>query len=633
VSSKEAKAMNINQKIWCGFGMLLGLMLMASGISYRKSQSAGAESRHLTEVNLAEQNAAQNALAAVEAAGIQEQRFVLSKDSNAIAGFQAAVQEVKTHLNELAKTSPSAGRRRQATQTLATAEACLDSFQKLAALNRQRGLTPDQGLMRDLREAADKVEARVKDQGLAELSVIMETGRRHEKDYLLQGAAAELDKIQGCIQDFAAQMKQFSLADNLQKETLGLWTNYFTIMKTLVADDQEIKAVQAAFEAQTQAIQDQVKTIKADADAELQTSSQNVLADLTLDKRASFFGVVVSGAVGLLIAFFLVRTVGRVLGGVAGTLATGARQTAAAAAEVSASSQALADGSSQQAASLEETSSSLEEMSSMTRRNADNSRKANELAQLARAAADKGAGDMQVMSAAMEAIKVSSDDIAKIIKTIDEIAFQTNILALNAAVEAARAGEAGMGFAVVADEVRNLAQRSAEAAKETTAKIEGAISKTAQGVEISSKVALTLNEIVAQIRQVDELVAEVAGASREQTQGITQVNTAVGQMDKVTQSNAANAEQSAAAAQELNAQAETMKHTVEELLKLVGGGGQTAGAGTTTASVRDAHGNRGAPENQKSEKPVARNGQVRVAPAITRMVNGRDEIPMEQGKF
>ena len=131
-------------------------------------------------------------------------------------------------------------------------------------------------------------------------------------------------------------------------------------------------------------------------------------------------------------------------------------------------------------------------MSTMTKRNAENAQKANDLAKQARTAADKGAGDMQAMTAAMEAIKVSSDDIAKIIKTIDEIAFQTNILALNAAVEAARAGEAGMGFAVVADEVRNLAQRSAQAAKETAAKIEGAIAKTAQGVEISGKVAKTL---------------------------------------------------------------------------------------------------------------------------------------------
>jgi methyl-accepting chemotaxis protein len=210
-------------------------------------------------------------------------------------------------------------------------------------------------------------------------------------------------------------------------------------------------------------------------------------------------------------------------------------------------------------------------MASMTQRNSENAQKANDLAKQARGAAEKGASNMDAMSSAMSAIKTSSDDIAKIIKTIDEIAFQTNILALNAAVEAARAGEAGMGFAVVADEVRNLAQRSAQAAKETAGKIEGAISNTAQGVDISAKVAETLREIVGKVRQVDELVAEVAGASREQTQGVTQINTAVGQMDKVTQSNAANAEESAAASEELNAQAMSMKEAVTELLALVGG--------------------------------------------------------------
>jgi methyl-accepting chemotaxis protein len=251
---------------------------------------------------------------------------------------------------------------------------------------------------------------------------------------------------------------------------------------------------------------------------------------------------------------------------------------AAAANEVSIASQNLAQGSGEQAASIEETSSSLEELASMTRRNAENAQKANDLARQTRQAADKGAADMQAMAAAMEAIRISSDDIAKIIKTIDEIAFQTNILALNAAVEAARAGEAGMGFAVVADEVRNLAQRSAQAARETAAKIQGAIGKTAQGVEISGLVGRTLDEIVIKARQVDELASEVAGASREQTSGITQINSAVGQMDRVTQSNAASAEESAAAAQELNAQAETMKRLVTNLVELVGGHQQGADA-------------------------------------------------------
>lgn len=237
---------------------------------------------------------------------------------------------------------------------------------------------------------------------------------------------------------------------------------------------------------------------------------------------------------------------------------------------VSSSSQSLAEGASEQAAALEETSASLEEMSSMTRRNADNSGRANQLARHTRDAAELGASNMKAMSHAMTDIKGSSDEIAKIIKTIDEIAFQTNILALNAAVEAARAGEAGMGFAVVADEVRNLAQRSAQAAKDTAGRIEDAINRIAQGADINSKVGDVLNDIVSKARQLDELVTEVATASKEQSHGISQVNAAVAQMDKITQSNASNAEVSAAAARELNTQAMAMEACVTELLQLVG---------------------------------------------------------------
>jgi len=274
---------------------------------------------------------------------------------------------------------------------------------------------------------------------------------------------------------------------------------------------------------------------------------------------------------GTVLGYFVASGIAKSLTAIAADLSAGASQSSAAATQVSSSSQSLAEGSNEQAASLEETSSSLEEMASMTKRNADSAEQANALAKQARAAADIGAGDMQAMRSAMADIKVSSDDIAKIIKTIDEIAFQTNILALNAAVEAARAGEAGAGFAVVAEEVRSLAQRSAVAAKDSAGKIEAAIAKTANGVQITDKVAQSLHEIVDKARKVDELVAEIAHASKEQSQGIAQVNTAVSQMDKVTQSNAANAEESASAAEELNAQAAVLKELVEHLRALTHG--------------------------------------------------------------
>jgi methyl-accepting chemotaxis protein len=281
-------------------------------------------------------------------------------------------------------------------------------------------------------------------------------------------------------------------------------------------------------------------------------------------------GVLVVVLVGFY--FFNRRAIVRPLDRAIRSIEAASAETSSAAREISASSQSLAAGASQQAATLEESSAALEQMSSMVHRTAQSAQKVDELAKQARAAADRSVTDMQAMSDAMEAIKLSSGEIAKIIRTIDEIAFQTNILALNAAVEAARAGEAGMGFAVVADEVRNLAQRSAQAAKETAGKIEGAISTTTDGVEISAKVAANLSEIVTKVRQVDELLAEVASASREQTQGIGEINKAVGQMDKVTQANAAASEQSAAAASQLSAQADAMKQSVNDLLQMIGEG-------------------------------------------------------------
>jgi methyl-accepting chemotaxis protein len=240
------------------------------------------------------------------------------------------------------------------------------------------------------------------------------------------------------------------------------------------------------------------------------------------------------------------------------------------AAVVASSSQSLADGASEQAASLEETSASLEELSSMTKRNSESAQQAKIAAGQARASADSGAERMQAMQAAVQAIMASSTEISKILKTIDDIAFQTNILALNAAVEAARAGVAGAGFAVVAEEVRALAQRSAQAARETAAKIEDSTIKSQQGVQISTEVAKGFETIQQQIRQLDQLVGEIATASHEQNQGIGQVTTAVSQMDKVTQSTSATAEETAAASHDLTAQADALREVITGLQTLIG---------------------------------------------------------------
>ena len=252
-------------------------------------------------------------------------------------------------------------------------------------------------------------------------------------------------------------------------------------------------------------------------------------------------------------------------------LENGSQQLAAASGQVSSASQRLAEGASEQAASLEETSSSLEEIATVTKRNAENAHQAKEYSHQARTAAESGLAEMENMISAMSEIHKSGDKIAKIIRTIDEIAFQTNILALNAAVEAARAGEAGLGFAVVADEVRNLARRSADAAKETAEIIEESIIKSRAGSEISRQVAEGLSVIVSKAREVDDIVGQISLASEEQSQGVALINTSVNQLDTVTQGNAAAAEQSASASEELRSQASLLHEMVADLRTMVTG--------------------------------------------------------------
>ena len=314
---------------------------------------------------------------------------------------------------------------------------------------------------------------------------------------------------------------------------------------------------------------------------------QRMRTEQRQNERLLLAGALAGVLVGLAGAWFIIRSITRPIAAVAQRLAAEASGTHAAALSVSEVSQSMADGATRQAASLEESSASLHELASMTQRNSESAGSAKTLAAEARTTADAGAHDMTAMKEAMIAIQCSSAEISKIIKTIDEIAFQTNILALNAAVEAARAGEAGAGFAVVAEEVRSLAQRSAVAAKETSAKISDASTKSEQGVAICGQVGASLDAIVDRIRQLDETMAGIAQASNEQTEGITQLNQAVAGMDKITQSNAALAQQSAASAQDLQTQSAQVNGAVAELLQMVHGraADETASTGAVANSA------------------------------------------------
>ncbi|MFZ0449089.1 MAG: methyl-accepting chemotaxis protein [Desulfatiglandaceae bacterium] len=385
-------------------------------------------------------------------------------------------------------------------------------------------------------------------------------------------------------------------------------------------DDVEaaVKVRQAALNTKVKAIQGQIAGLVKENAAH---------AGQKIEQVIRWVAVVILFTVLLALLFslwFTRRNITRPVNHIVEELNEGADQVATGSNQVSSASQALAEGASEQAASIQQTSSSLEEMAAMTRQNAENAGQANMLMQEANRVVGDAKQAMGKLTGSMEDISKASEETQKIIKTIDEIAFQTNLLALNAAVEAARAGEAGAGFAVVADEVRNLAMRTAEAARNTAELIKGTVRKIKDGSALVGETNKAFTGVSGSTSKVGELVAEIAAASREQANGIEQLNDAVNLMDQVVQKNAASAEESASASEEMNAQAENMKGVVLQLVVLAGG-------------RRNGRGHHDLIENRKRASLQGRPTPSPLEQGQTKTLSGRDNdrgdpeqvIPME----
>lgn len=404
---------------------------------------------------------------------------------------------------------------------------------------------PIRSVMQRAREPHDRFHAAV-----AAIQQAIKTDNRAEAERLFSqelvpAADATIGLFTAILEETAKarkiydQMNQIALVEVREKQELA-----FTTLAQVVADGR---------------IQSEARVTMAGQDTAL-AGRVVIIAALT--------GLIAAGALG----WFMAQSITRKIHRVAETLDAGSEQTAAAAAEIASASSDLASGASQQAAALEESSATLTEIGSMTQRTADHAGEAKQLATQARTSAETSEGEVRRMIEAMEAIGQATDEVGRIAKAMDEIAFQTNLLALNASVEAARAGEAGAGFAVVAEEVRALAQRAAGSARETGQRIEAATSATATGREIVTSVQARLGEIVARSREVDTAMAAIVTASTEQRTGLQQINAAVSEMDKLTQGNAAAAEEAASASEELHAQTGELRAAMRELQHIVNGG-------------------------------------------------------------
>ncbi len=477
----------------------------------------------------------------------------------------------------------------------AEAAALADRVTKVDRLGDARNLL-NQARIANFKAQVDRDPEDLKP-AIEKLKEVETLGRQLESSFVVQEHKEHAAKLVEAASGYAASVNEFYEAEKALAEVAK---------RRMAAGEAIAKAA------------DEIAAEGLECTKELATSTTTSLTRATTVVLA---GLGVAAVVGVTLAIVITRSITKPVNRIVATLSAGAEQTASAAAQVSGSSQNLASGASEQAASLEETSASIEEMSSMVRKNADTSQEANALAETAKRAVTDGTDAMGKMSSAIADIERASSETAKIIKTIDEIAFQTNLLALNAAVEAARAGEAGKGFAVVAEEVRNLAMRSAEAAKNTSSLIEESVGKAKNGVAIAETVASNLSQIAESTTKVTGLINEIAAASKEQSSGIEQISQAVTQMDQVTQSTAANAEETAAASEELSSQAEQMRLCVTELQSLVGGPKSGLSIAAPAALA--------APSTRRAAPAAARQTRQGSSRANPNAPSARDVIPLD----
>jgi len=555
------KNLTIGKKLYAAFGAILFLMLVTGVMSVFQLNDIAGTYDELIESYQKVGYDAKDVEIELLTARRHEKDFIARRDNKYVGRMDKTLGHMTTLFKEMTDISKRLGLETVSTEiqkALKAETSYKTAFGKLTELMLVQG-DKDSGIRGSLRKHAHDMETGIKKAGSAELMVSYLMLRRHEKDFVIREddkyvkkARKVVDNLAVLLPGTAADLELQNAIRNSTKAYLGSFSNF---AKNIAA----MKTQSPIMSNGAHSIENSIKKINTTVDEIVTAKIDEAHAEKVSTIRILYiaFGAIV--LLGVLLSYYSVRSITKPLNRVISGLNEGAEQVASASSQVSFSSQQLAEGTSEQAASIEETSSSLEEMSSMTKQNADNAGQADSLMKDASKVVTSANDSMGSLTTSMGEITSASEETSKIIKTIDEIAFQTNLLALNAAVEAARAGEAGAGFAVVADEVRNLAMRAADAAKDTAVLIEGTVKKIGEGSDLVDTTNEAFTEVASRAAKVGELVSEISAASNEQAEGIQQVNGAVVEMDKIVQQNAASAEESASASEEMNAQAEQVK--------------------------------------------------------------------------
>jgi methyl-accepting chemotaxis protein len=386
------------------------------------------------------------------------------------------------------------------------------------------------------------------------------------------------DKMRGLLEPVASNWAELSQSSN---EALALILKS-TPETDVRAKDMILRKVIPPFNRIIAAQKAMGELISAQVEESISEAEKNSTRGISIMLALSVIGSVLLSIIGIFTASLLTSA----LAGITRNVGEASSQVESASEQLSAASQEVSAGATEAASSLEETVSSLEELSSMVKLNADNAKEASSLSQTSKASAEQGEQEIKTLIESMTDISQSSKKIEDIINVIDDIAFQTNLLALNAAVEAARAGEQGKGFAVVAEAVRTLAARSASAAKEITALIKDSVNKIERGTKVADSSGVVLKNIVVSVKKVSDLNGEIASASQEQANGISQISKAMNQLDQATQTNAASSEEVASSSTEMSSQAVSLQELVDQLLKLVNGDGSHSLQGNEGMSGR-----------------------------------------------